>query len=139
MDAGVRAISAVVLVFLGFTLVGGPMILADWSRQRRAAVIARQIALTDALDGQLGPVVTPVVTKSIFGPWEVRIAAPLLQPAVQARMLAVIDDLFAGGSQAAPNACRILLTVADDSRRMGAERGAHRPVERWAGTPAAAA
>lgn len=140
MDAGVIVISATLFVLLAFTLVGGPMVLTDWVRKRRQAVIARQIELTDALDGRLGAMVAPVVTKPLFRPWEVRIAVPLICSSVQARMISVIDDVFAGGEGVTPSAYRIILTVADGSRYAASEPGAGRPPdERWADTPMAAA
>lgn len=138
MDAGVTILSTAAFLLLTFLLVGGPMIVADWARKRREMVTARQIALTDALDGQLGALVAPVVTKSFFGPWEVRIAMPFLRSAILARMLSVIDDVFADGEAVPWSAYRIVLTVADGVRRVES-RGGHGPAERWVHTPAGAA
>lgn len=138
MDTGVTILSTAAFLLLAFLLVGGPMIVADWARKRREMVTARQIALTDALDGQLGALVAPVVTKSFFGPWEVRIAMPFLRSAILARMLSVIDDVFADGEAVPWSAYRIVLTVADGARRVES-RGVHGPVERWAHTPVSAA
>jgi hypothetical protein len=81
---------------LGFLAVGGP-ILVDRVRMRRTEAAARQIALTDALDGRLGPILAPVVRRRPWGTWEIQIAAPFLRPAVVATVLAVVDELFAGG------------------------------------------
>src|SRR5512144_515687 len=97
MEREAMVVSLVTFGLLMFTLIGGPMVLADWRRKRRETVIARQIALTDALDGRFGPIVAPVVMKPPFGPWEVRMAMPFLRSGVLARMLAVIDDVFADG------------------------------------------
>jgi hypothetical protein len=82
-----------VAVALGLALVGGPVVV-DWSRKRRAEAVERQIALTDALDERLGPVVAPTVRKPLWGPWEVRIAAPFLHPVAMATILAVVEDTF---------------------------------------------
>ena len=54
------------------TLLG----LAGWVERRRAAAIARQIDLTDAIHRDLGPVVAPWVTRRPGGRWRVRIAVP---------------------------------------------------------------
>ena len=52
--------SVVALWAVVFALVGAPMLLNEW-RKRRESVLACRIALTDALDGELGPFVTPLV------------------------------------------------------------------------------
>ena len=132
-------VSLVTFGLMMFTLIGGPMVLSDWRRKRRETVIARQIALTDALDGRFGPIVAPVVMKPLFGPWEVRIAMPFLRSGVLARMLSVIDDVFADGEPMPSNPYRIIFTVAQNAHRSGAARGVHEPAERWAQTSVGAA
>jgi hypothetical protein len=139
MDAGVMVLGSVAFLLLAFTIVGGPMIVVDWTRKRQEAVIARQIALTDALDGRLGVIVAPVVTKSLFGPWDVRIAMPFLRSTVLARMLSVIDDVFADGKAVPPSAYRIILTVAQDVQHTKTERGLPGPAKKWIHTPVGAA
>ena len=139
MDAVVTVFSVAAFLLMVFLLIGGPMVVADWARKHRDAVTARQIALTDALDGRFGAVVAPVVTKSLFGPWEVRIAMPFLRSTVLARMLSVIDDVFVEGDAVPSSAYRIILTVAEDPRRVGASRQVHGPAGRWAQTPVGAA
>ena len=132
-------VSVVIFVLLMFTLIGGPMVLADWRRKRRETVIGRQIALTDALDERFGAIVAPAVMKPLFGPWEVRIAMPFLRSAVVARMLSVIDDVFADGEPMPSSPYRIIFTVAQNAHRSGSARGAHEPAERWAQTSVGAA
>ncbi len=139
MDAVVTILSVTGFLLLVFTIIGGPMILVDRTRNRQAAVIARQIALTDALDGRLGVIVAPTVTKSVFGSWEVRIAMPFLRSTVLARMLAVIDDVFADGEAVSPSAYRIILTVAQDARRAESVRGLSGRAEKLVQTPVGAA
>ena len=117
MDAVVKIVSGMVFALLGFSLMGGPMLLTDWVRARRQEVIARQITLTDALDGRFGVLVAPMVTKPLFGPWEVRIAVPLQWSAIQGGMLAVIDEVFARADGTNPSSYRIVLSVTPDGRR----------------------
>lgn len=138
MDTGVMVVSGAAFVLLGCTLVGGPMVLVDWVRMRRQAVIARQIALTDALDAQFGPLVAPTVKKPLFGPWEVQIAVPRLGSAVLARIIAVTDQVFAGVEGTPPMPYRMLLRVTPTSWR-AVERPLRRSAERWPGSPVAAA
>jgi hypothetical protein len=139
MNAGVMVISGAASVLLGCTLVGGPIVLADWLRTRRQAVIARQIALTDALDAQFGALLAPMVTKPLFGPWEVRIAVPLLGSAVLTRIIAVTDDVFAGVEGKRPMRYRMLLRVTPTVWRAGPDGRAPRAAKPWDGTSVAAA
>lgn len=117
MDTDVAVLSGAMFVLLGFVLLGGPMFVADWIRARRQAVIVRQVALTEALDARLGALVAPVVRKPLRGPWEVRLSVPMLQPAVLARILAAIDEVFSDVGTRSPSAYRIVLWVAPDVRR----------------------
>ena len=117
MHAVVMLLSGMAFVLLGFVLFGGPMLVTDWVRARRQEMIARQITLTDALDGRLGALVAPVVTKPLFGPWEVRIAAPLQWSAIQCGVLAVIDEVFSRVEGTNPSSYRIVLSITPDGRR----------------------
>jgi hypothetical protein len=119
-------VSAVLL--LGLAVVGGPMPLIDWRRKRRDEAVLRQILLTDALDAQLGPIVSPTVTKPLRGPWEVRMAVPVSQPAAVARALTIVGGVFAGQPY------RVVLQTEDGWQAPGdpAER-------RWAADRLAAA
>jgi hypothetical protein len=117
MDAVVKVVSGMLFVLLGFSLMGGPMLLTDWVRARRQDMIARQITLTDALDGRFGVLVAPVVTKPLFGPWEVRIALPSQWSAIQGGMLAVIDEVFARVDGTNPSSYRVVLSITPNGRR----------------------
>ena len=119
MHAVVMVLSGMAFVLLGFVLVGGPMFVTDWVRARRQEMIARQITLTDALDGRLGVFIAPVVMKPFFGPWEVRIEAPLQWPAIQCEVLAVIDEVFSRVEGTTPGSYRIVLSIAPDGRHVG--------------------
>jgi hypothetical protein len=54
--------------------------LVDALERRRADVVARQIALTDAIHAELGPVVAPLVRRGRGGRLEVVLAMPAGQP-----------------------------------------------------------
>ena len=103
-----------VVAVLGFVVVGGPS-LVDWTRKRKAQAVACQIALTDALDGQLGPLVAPVVHHPPWGPWEIRIAVPLLGPAALAIIVAAVEAVFTRSDGTAIGPYRLLLHVQDIS------------------------
>jgi hypothetical protein len=114
MNASVMVISGAALLLLLFVLGGGPMLLVDWSRKRRQQEIARQIALTDAIHGRIGPVVSPVVTKPFFGPWEIRLAVPFHHLAAVAKILSVVDEMFPVVEGAGSRPYRIFLTASPD-------------------------
>ena len=117
MDAAVIVFSGAAFGLIGFALVGGPIVLVDWLRRRRQTAIERQIALTDAIGGQVGAIVSPLVTKPLFGPWEIRIAVPFHRSATVARILSVVDEVFQDVEGGAPRPYRIFLTAAADSLR----------------------
>ncbi len=119
-----------VAALFGFAVVGGSL-LVDWSRSRRKQAVERQIALTDALHGTLGPIVAPTVKKPGWGLWEIRIALPFLRPAAVAKMLAVVNDLFTSRDS---TDLRLYLLVL---RAQDASSGTRQA--RWAGNSLAAA
>ncbi len=139
MHAGVMMVNGAVLVLLGFVLVGGPMLLVDWSRKRRQRAIERQISLTDALDGQLGAIVAPVVKKPVFGTWEIQIAVPLHRSATVARILSVVDEVFPDVEGAGSPPYRIFLSSKLDSLLETRAPRLRRSAKRWAGYSIAAA
>jgi hypothetical protein len=137
MTVDVSLASGVFLLLL-FMLGGGPMLVVDWSRRRRRQEVARQIALTDALDAVLGPRVAPVVMKPPFGPWEIQLTLPIDQSATVARILSVVDDVFADTERVAPS-YRILVTAQEDAWRETRACRAPRSATPWAGHPVSAA
>jgi hypothetical protein len=134
MQPGVAMIGVSASMLLLFVVVGGPMLLVGWSRRRRQQEIARQIALTNALDGRLGSVVAPVVTQPLFRPWEIRITVPLHQSATVARVLSIVDEVFRE-SAGAPR-YRIFLAARPEALR---EIRPPRENNRWIGGPIPAA
>ncbi len=139
MHAGVMVVSGAAFVLLVFTLVGGPMLLMDWSRKRRQTAVARQIALTDALDGQLGAIVAPVVTKPLLGPWEIQIAVPFLRSTTVAGILSVVDDVFSDVAGVDSSFYRIVLSAKPGSLRETRAPRKARSTKRWSGNTMAAA
>ena len=106
-----------ILVFL-ITLspllaVGVLLELAARRDRRRQAGIARQIALTDAIAGELGAIVAPVVKPALWGPWQVRIPVPFSRPLTVARILAIAHGSLAGS----PDGYEIVLVSQEDPIR----------------------
>ncbi len=106
-------------------LLGGPMLLTDWLRHRQEETIRHQIALTDAIDATLGPLVTPTVRKPLWGPWQIRIAVPFTRPLGVGRVLAVVREALSAAERMAPGWCEIILTPSRhaDREETGARPG----------------
>lgn len=139
MQIGVILVSVAASLLLGFALVGGPMLLVDWFRKRRQEAIDRQIALTDAIDGRLGAIVSPVVRKPLWGPWEIQIAVPFIRSAAVGKVLSVVDEVFSSVEGMDSSSYRIVLRAKQVPIREVREPRARRSATRWAGRPVAAA
>lgn len=77
-----------------FGAVLGLMVWSGWRERRRQDVVARQIALTDAIHERLGAVAAPFVRR-VRGGWQVRMAVPFERPAVVDALLAVVAESVA--------------------------------------------
>jgi hypothetical protein len=74
----------------------GLLALAEWWDRRRAAVIARQIRLTDAIAEELGAVVAPLVSRPLGRPWRVSMQLPVERAALAGRVLAITHRTLSG-------------------------------------------
>ena len=70
----------------------GLLALAEWRDRRRAAAIAWQVRLTDAISTELGGVVAPVVSKPLGARWRVAMRVPVARPALVSRVLAITHE-----------------------------------------------
>ena len=122
-----------------FVLIGGPAMLTDWRRHRQAAAIGRQIALTDALDGRLGPIVSPVVTRPLWGPWQVQIAVPFTRPGLVGTILQVVEETLAPSPDAPGDRYRIVLTPQPDANRAAGAARPNQSAAPWLADPRLAA
>ena len=90
MPGGAVQIAVAALLGLSPILTAlGLLTLAEWRDRRRAAVIASQVRLTDAISTELGGVVAPVVSKPLGAPWRVEMYVPMARPALVSRILAI--------------------------------------------------
>jgi hypothetical protein len=127
-----------VVSLLAFLWIGAPILLTTWLRKRRAETTRWQIALTDAIDGQLGMIVAPVVKRPLWGPWQIRLAVPFTRPSSAARILAVAHQALSAVEHASPGRYQIVLTPKPESAQTGEHR-ASRSAEPWPGDTALAA
>jgi hypothetical protein len=86
--------AAIVILTMASPLlvVIGLLALAAWRDNRRAAMVARQVRLTDAIADELGPVVAPLVVKRLAGPWRVEMRVPVGRPAIVSRIVSIVHD-----------------------------------------------
>lgn len=133
MDTVLTWLGVVAVSLYGLLLVGGPMVLLDWLRNRRQEAIRRQIALTEAIDSRLGAIVAPVVKKPLWGPWQIQIAMPFARPATVGRILAVAHEVFSAADGTNPGRYRIVLTAKQEPNRKETETRRIQFTERWPG------
>jgi hypothetical protein len=119
-DMDIAAVLGVVLfsAFLALWFVG-PFVFAGWARARREETVKRQIALTEAIHRDLGSLVSPVVRRPLWGPWQIRIAVPFSRPATVGSILALAHEAIAVGDWMNRDDYEIVLTP--QSRNSGAE------------------
>ncbi len=83
----------VAVMFFPFAALVALLGLATRIERARAAVISRQIALTEAIHRDLGPVVSPWVARR-GGRWRVSVAVPFDRPALVETVLALVERAF---------------------------------------------
>ena len=93
MGFGSLVLGALAILLYGFVLLGLPVLWVS-RRRRGEAITSRQIALTEARDAAVGPIITPVVEKPFRRPWQVRMALPILSAETQGRILAITREVL---------------------------------------------
>lgn len=131
METILTWLSLVVVPLYVALWIGGPMVLTDWLRKRRQETIKRQIALTDAIDGQFGAMVAPVVKRPLWGPWQIQIAVPFARPAAVGKILEVAHEVLSVADRMNPGRYEIVLTPKPDPMREEREMRAIQPAMRW--------
>jgi hypothetical protein len=92
LDGAVRLAIGTVLGLSPILTALALLALAEWRDRRRAAAIAWQVRLTDAISGELGGVVAPVVSRGLGAHWRVEMRLPVSPPALVSRVLAITRD-----------------------------------------------
>ena len=123
---------AIIPLYLA-SLIGGPMVVVDWLRRRRQEAISLQIALTDAIDAQLGPIVSPVVKKPLWGLWEIQITVPFDRSETTGTILALADEVLSSAGRMSSDRYRIVLTVGQVPTRTQKGIRALQAAKRWPG------
>ena len=86
--------TTIMIALLPFLAVWALLDLSRRIQRRREARVARQIALTDAIHRELGPVAAPDVTRSLSGEWTVSMRLPLEREATVGVITRLTQDLF---------------------------------------------
>ncbi len=128
-----------VVSLLAFLWIGAPILLTTWLRKRRQETTRWQVALTDAIVGQLGMIVAPVVKQPLWGPRQVHIAVPFTRPSAAGRILTVAHQVLSAGDRVGPARYEVILTPKPEPLRPGDDIRAGRSAERWPGDTALAA
>jgi hypothetical protein len=82
--------------------------LAEARAQARAAVIARQVMLTDAIHAELGAVVSPVVDRQAFRRWRVTFPLAPGRAGDIGRLVSITDRVL--GRESSPEDVEIVVT-----------------------------
>ena len=90
--------------------------LSTWRQRVRLAEISQQIAVTDAIHGVLGAVVSPVVRKSLWRGWRLTIPVPLERPETAMQVVETAYSAFDAAERARPGGFEIVLTQQERPR-----------------------
>ncbi len=81
--------TVLVVVMLPATLTTALLLLAGWRERARERAVVRQIAVTEAIDAELGAIVAPFVKRRFGGGWRLEVAVPFEEPALVGRVVAL--------------------------------------------------
>ncbi len=100
-------IGIAIAALVPFVLVASTLLLAERWQRTRTALVARQVAVTEAIHRELGAVVAPVARRrALGGGWELRIAVPLERPELVGAVTTIAQRalirLNARGAEAMP-------------------------------------
>jgi hypothetical protein len=126
----IQSVFVVVAAVLPFAAVAGLLWLAGVVRDKRAAGIARQIALTDAIHRELGAAAAPVVRWSWPRGWIVSVQLPLHREGTVGAVTRITHDVFRRLDRDDPPRLRLVLLPQQDRPWEGAGSGLPRPAVR---------
>jgi hypothetical protein len=139
METGPMLVGVVIALLYAVLWIGGPVFVVDWLRRRRREAVTRQIAITDAIDGRVGAIVSPVVKKPLWGPWQVRIAVPFARPVAAGRILAVVHEVLSVADRMNPGRYEIIITPKQDAVHEARRSRGIQSAKKWSRDSLAAA
>lgn len=102
---GVMAFPILVAILLS------PAGIAGCLKDRREGALRRQAAMTEAIEQEFGPIVSPEVTHPLWGRWQIRIAVPFARPAAAGRVLSVAGRIPSLAERLIPGRYEIVLVA----------------------------
>jgi hypothetical protein len=110
MQSVVLGSLSLLVALLPVVLLAAALRLASWRQRLQLAEIARQIAVTDAVHAALGAVVSPVVRRTRWGGWRLRIPVPLDRPDTVMQVVDAASSAFSEAERTRPRRFEIVLT-----------------------------
>ena len=101
---------AVVAVLLPVALLTAALLLSTWRERIRLVAATRQIAVTDAIHGELGAIVAPVVRRRFWGRWQLVIPVPFDDLDSVGRVVRAAYQGFDAPERAIPGRFEIVLS-----------------------------
>ncbi len=102
--------AAVVALLLPVALLTAALLLSTWRERIRLVAAARQIAVTDAIHGELGAIVAPVVRRRLWGRWQLVIPVPFDDLDSVSRVVRAAYQGFDAPERAIPGRFEIVLS-----------------------------
>ena len=110
MQSVVQSTLSVLIALFPIALIAALLQLSTWRQRARLAAVSRQIAVTDAIHGALGAVVSPVVRRSFWGGWRLTIPVPLDRPEIVTPVVEAAYGAFSESERTRPGRFEIVLT-----------------------------
>ena len=130
METTLTGLQILLVALFMASLLGGPMVLADWLRKRHRETVMQQIALTDAIYAQFGPIASPVVKRPLWGPRQIRFQ---VGPGAVAKVLVAAHEVLSVADRMNLGRYQIVLTPRQESIREEEKTPAPQSMKRWHG------
>ena len=130
MGTILTGLQTLLVVLFMASLFGGPIILVDWLRKRRRETVMQQIALTDAIYAQYGPIASPVVKRPLWGPRQVELQ---VGRGAVAKALVAAHEVLTIADRMNLRRYQIVLTPSQEPIRKEEKTPARQSTKRWHG------
>jgi len=101
------------VLVLPMAAVTALLLVAGRVQRAREAEIGRQVSVTDAIHGELGAVVSPVVKHRFGRGWRIEIAVPFERPAIVGRVVAIAHAALLRAAARSTARVEVVLTAQE--------------------------